>query len=135
MLKRFSLLALLFIPPIIAAAVGPESFRTVAGPNASTVEWLPAAGPTDPVALVDDVTRPAGLAVHEWGTFTSVAGPFGKAIDWLPAGGPSDLPCFVAKSDPVGPSIKGYSSSNSQISGRTSTGKVRMETPVLYFYS
>src|SRR6266513_2220105 len=106
MLKRLILIVSLLIPPIIAAAVESESFRTIAGPNAATVEWLPAPGPMAEAALGDDVTRPAGLTVHEWGTFTSVAGPFGKAIDWLPAGGPTDLPCFVAKTDSVGPATK-----------------------------
>jgi len=135
MLKRFILIAFLFVPPIIAAAMGPETFRTVAGPAGAAVVWTPVAGPMNPGAPLDDVTTPAGLTVHEWGTFTSVAGPFGKAIDWLPAGGPTDLPCFVAKSDPFGPFLKGYSASATQSAGRASQGKVRMETPVLYFYS
>lgn len=60
------------------------------------------------------------LTVHEWGTFTSVAGLSGLAVDWQPAGGPSDLPCFV-----------------DSLVGRVKSGlrgKIRMETPVLYFY-
>src|SRR5437667_11179427 len=101
-MKRFILIAFLFIPLIIGAAVGSETFRTVAGPAGATVVWMPTSGPMDPGALLDDVTKPAGLTVHEWGTFTSVAGPFGKAIDWLPDGSPHDLPCFVDKNDSVG---------------------------------
>src|SRR5262249_52291214 len=79
MLTRFILIVLLFMSSILAAAVGPESFTTSAGPTA--VEWVPAAGPVDPGTLVNDTRTPEGLTVHEWGTFTSVAGPFGKAID------------------------------------------------------
>lgn len=71
------------------------------------------------LASGDDPSGP-GLTVHEWGTFTSVAGLEGLAVDWQPAGGPSDLPCFV---DSVVGQVK---------SGLR--GKVRMETPVLYFY-
>jgi hypothetical protein len=61
------------------------------------------------------------VVVHEWGTFTSIAGSDGRAVDWLPLRGPSDLPCFVER---LGLDFKG-----------TLAGKVRMETPVLYFYS
>src|SRR5438876_9999190 len=64
---------------------------------------------------------PSGLIVHEWGTFTSIAGPDGTAVDWLPQGGATDLPCFVKRSQF---NIKGSLS-----------GTVRMETPVLYFYT
>jgi hypothetical protein len=71
-----------------------------------------------------------GLTVHEWGTFTSVAGIEGKAIDFLPAGGPTDLPCFVNVS---GASPKGLVLAEQ--GGRANRAMVRMETPVLYFYS
>jgi hypothetical protein len=64
---------------------------------------------------------PAPLTVHEWGTFTSVAGPAGHAVQWMPLEGPDDLPCFVERYDAR---FKG-----------TQAGTVRMETPVLYFYS
>jgi hypothetical protein len=60
------------------------------------------------------------MTVHEWGTFTSVAGDDGNAIEWRTYSGPADLPCFV------------YSFGG--IKGNLS-GSVRMETPVLYFYS
>ena len=104
-------------------------------------------------ARVGEWQRPAatsgGLAVHEWGTFTTVAGPDGRAIDWLPLGGPSDLPCFVQHFDndpyvktlavrPAGTSAAAaarvgsttYDAARQQMAAR-----VRMETPVLYFYS
>jgi len=69
------------------------------------------------------------LTVHEWGTFTSVAGPAGQAVEWTPFSGPTDLPCFVTILNPTsiktGP--KGYLP--------TIKATVRMETPVIYFYS
>jgi hypothetical protein len=62
------------------------------------------------------------LVVHEWGTFTSIAGPDGRAVEWLPLDGPTELPRFVNRFGFT--SIKG-----------SLPGKVRMETPVLYFYA
>lgn len=73
--------------------------------------------------------RVSSMTVHEWGTFTSVAGESGQAVPWKPFGEPSDLPCFVSLLNPS--SIKvapgGYLPSL--------RASVRMETPVLYFYS
>ena len=65
------------------------------------------------------------LIVHEWGTFTSIAGKNGEAQTWRPLNGASDLPSFVYKI-PV--------SQNRQCKICT-WAKVRMETPVLYFYT
>jgi hypothetical protein len=62
------------------------------------------------------------LTVHEWGTFTSIAGPDGRSMDWLPLTGSTDLPAFVEHFREV--AFKGGL-----------RGTVRMETPVLYFYS
>ncbi len=62
-----------------------------------------------------------GLVVHEWGTFTSIAGENGQAVQWLPQSGPTDLPDFVGRID-------------CRLKGSLS-GTVRMETPVIYFYS
>jgi len=62
---------------------------------------------------------PEDLVVHEWGTFTSIAGPDGNAVNWLPLSGGSDLPSFINRFG-----FKG-----------ALRGTVRMETPVLYFYS
>lgn len=64
---------------------------------------------------------PSPLTVHEWGTFTSIAGPDGQAVRWQTQSAPDDLPCFIEH----GPwQYKGLMA-----------GTVRMETPVLYFYS
>src|SRR5256885_10314068 len=67
-------------------------------------------------------TQPSDLTVHEWGTFTSVAGEDGSAIDWDALGCKDDLPGFV---NDFG--YRGFK--------RRLTGTVRMETPVMYFYS
>lgn len=61
------------------------------------------------------------LVAHEWGTFTSVAREDGSAVRWAPLVGPADLPCFVTR----GQEIRKFALK----------GLVRMETPVLYFYS
>lgn len=63
------------------------------------------------------------LTVHEWGTFTSIAGPDGRAINWLPLTASTDLPSFVEHLSNVN-NFKGGL-----------RGTIRMETPVLYFYS
>jgi hypothetical protein len=69
-----------------------------------------------------DVKAPSvPLTVHEWGTFTSIAGATGMALEWQPFGGPTDLPCFVHRFQ------TGYKANL--------MGTVRMETPVIYFYS
>ena len=60
------------------------------------------------------------VTVHEWGTFTSVAGGDGQATPWRTYGGREDLPCFVST----------FGGFKFQINAL-----VRMETPVLYFYS
>jgi hypothetical protein len=62
------------------------------------------------------------LVAHEWGTFTSIAGNSGAAVSWSPWATPSDLPDFVehleAREFKLG-----------------LNGTIRMETPVIYFYS
>jgi len=62
------------------------------------------------------------LTAHEWGTFTSIAGKDGHAANWLPLTGSTDLPAFVEHFQ--GADFKGGL-----------RGTVRMETPVLYFYT
>ena len=73
---------------------------------------------------------PSKLVVHEWGTFTSLAGQDGRAVEWQPLSGPSDLPCFVRVLNPV--CIKCVNPVSVLPAIRAT---VRMETPVLYFYS
>jgi hypothetical protein len=72
-----------------------------------------------------EVTRanrdPDGLVVHEWGTFTSIADVEGLPLVWAALHFQSDLPCFVHRSR--------------EIPKNALWGTVRMETPVVYFYS
>lgn len=65
--------------------------------------------------------NPGGLIVHEWGTFTSVAAADGSSIPWTILADDGDLPCFVAR-----PNL---------LTKFTTQSRVRMETPVLYFYT
>lgn len=72
---------------------------------------------------------PEGLVVHEWGTFTAVAGPDGAPVLWHPLDGSADLPDFV-----YGPSrLQEGLRQNPATKGTSAL--VRMETPVLYFYT
>jgi len=64
----------------------------------------------------------SGFVAHEWGTFTSVAGADGQGVEWRPLTGSTDLPSFVEHFRNVGFKLG-------------LRGTVRMETPVLYFYS
>ena len=64
----------------------------------------------------------SSLTAHEWGTFTSIAGSDGQAVEWSPLTGSTDLPAFVEH----------FRNSGYKLGLR---GTVRMETPVLYFYS
>ena len=78
------------------------------------------------------------VTAHEWGTFTTVAGQDGRAIEWLPLGGPTDLPCFVEHFR-NGNNVKLIPGEDAQLIDYQTArarlwGKVRMETPVLYFY-
>lgn len=81
-------------------------------------------------------TRSAGnaaaennLVVHEWGTFTSIAGKDGVALEWRPLNGPVDLPKFVH-------TIQQRSAGLRDATPKADlSASVRMETPVIYFYS
>lgn len=64
----------------------------------------------------------SSLTAHEWGSFTSIAGSGGQAVEWSPLTGPVDLPAFVEH----------FRDPGFKLGLR---GTVRMETPVLYFYS
>jgi hypothetical protein len=75
------------------------------------------------VALAGNAkAQDADLVAHEWGTFTSIAGNAGTAVQWFPWAVPSDLPKFVEH----------FQSSSFKVN---LSGTIRMETPVLYFYS
>jgi hypothetical protein len=72
--------------------------------------------------IADEEHVSSDLTVHEWGTFTAIAGNNGQAVEWTPVTGPTDLPGFVEH----------LSDANLKPGLR---GTIRMETPVLYFYS
>jgi hypothetical protein len=117
--------------------------------------WLASAVSYQGLVAQSTGGAPAVIA-HEWGTFTTVAGPDGEAQEWLPLGGPTDLPCFVEHYQnrrevkvlptgiivpPAGPQAR---VPDSPVHGRVLDyktaraglqGKVRMETPVVYFYA
>jgi hypothetical protein len=67
-------------------------------------------------------TQSPEFTAHEWGTFTSVSAPDGQSMDWLTLAGSTSLPKFVEHFRDV--HFKGGL-----------RGTIRMETPVLYFYS
>ncbi len=83
---------------------------------------LTLAGAHQPLLCAQTPADDPSLTVHEWGTFTSIAGTDGLAAEWLPLTGSTDLPGFVEHFRNTG--FKGGL-----------RGTVRMETPVLYFYS
>src|ERR1043166_3741141 len=67
------------------------------------------------------------LVVHEWGTLTSIAGEDGLALEWHPLVGTNDLPGFVH--DDTAGGLRHAACAKCDL-----TGKIRMETPVIYFY-
>lgn len=68
------------------------------------------------------------LIVHEWGTFTTFSGSDGVFLDFRPlADEESDLPSFVVD--------RASSAITTLFSKKRLRGKVRMETPVTYFYT
>ena len=72
--------------------------------------------------LVAEGQSPPDFVVHEWGTFTAIAGRDGQTVEWTPQTGSTDLPGFVERFGNV--SFK-----------QGLRGTIRMETPVIYFYS
>lgn len=82
-------------------------------------------------ATIFDAKQPSSpnkLVVHEWGTFTSVSSADGQRQQWSPLTGPSDLPGFVYRS-------KQQTQFAKDNCVKCGWAFVRMETPVLYFYS
>ncbi len=71
----------------------------------------------------------APFTVHEWGTFTSVSGSDGVPIVWRPLSAANDLPTFVYREPGVRGAPVDLPSKN------LVPTRVRMETPVIYFYS
>ncbi|HLV86025.1 MAG TPA: hypothetical protein VKV39_03550 [Candidatus Sulfotelmatobacter sp.] len=72
--------------------------------------------------IADEPQVAPDLTVHEWGTFTSIAGADGEAMTWQTIQDSDELPQFVEH-------LSGVDSKSGL------RGTIRMETPVLYFYS
>lgn len=69
--------------------------------------------------------------VHEWGTFTTAHGTDGEQIDWAPLFS-VDLPEFVYSGNG---NLGGFQDARQSFRGKDVIAPVRMETPVIYFYS
>jgi hypothetical protein len=76
-----------------------------------------------------------GLIAHEWGTFTSIAGANGEAIDWLPLTASVDSPGFVHRDLLPLQWLPGFVYNSKKHLKFGLRGTIRMETPVLYFYT
>ena len=105
---RFRVLALAVLCLALSAGFGPHGF----GAQGFGMQGL---------GMHDQRIDP-DLTAHEWGTFTSIAGRSGQAVGWSPLNGSADLPSFVEH----------LNGAQFKLGLR---GTVRMETPVLYFYS
>jgi hypothetical protein len=79
------------------------------------------------LGFLEDAVPP--FVAHEWGTFTSVSGSDGVMLDWRPLIGADDLPKFVYHENTGRGIVSGPRGKNFE------SVRVRMETPVIYFYS
>jgi len=79
------------------------------------------------------ITGAADFVAHEWGTFTSVHAADGNQIEWIP-GTAVDLPKFVYNRMQPGPD-RPTPDLGDLVGKSTLLSLVRMETPVIYFYS
>ena len=76
-----------------------------------------------------------GLVAHEWGTFTSIAGSDGQALEWLPLTPSAESPKFVHRDLLPLTGLPGFVY-HARVGPKSGlAGTIRMETPVLYFYS
>ena len=71
------------------------------------------------------------FVVHEWGTFTTAQGSDAEQIAWAPAFS-VDLPEFVYSG---AGNLGGFQDAQQTFQGKDEIAPVRMETPVIYFYS
>lgn len=86
-------------------------------------------------AFAEKKTPDADFVAHEWGTFTSVQGADGLQFDWNPFVAP-DLPKFVYDiARPEGLKPGSIMPGRFTLSKISMTSRLRMETPVIYFYS
>ena len=113
--------ALLLSCSAILTSIGSE---TDAPPNQTSART---SADGDKISATDQTPQDDGtFIVHEWGTFTTFSGSDGLFLDFRPlAQEHSDLPNFVFDR------ATGYP----QFSKARIRGRVRMETPVTYFYT
>jgi hypothetical protein len=71
------------------------------------------------------------FVVHEWGTFTTAQGSDAEQIAWAPPFS-TDLPEFVYSG---AGNLGGFKDAAQTFQGKDMIAPVRMETPVIYFYS
>ena len=71
------------------------------------------------------------FVVHEWGTFTTAQGSDAEQIAWAPPFS-VDLPEFVYSGNG---NLGGFRDATQTWRGKDVVAPVRMETPVIYFYS
>lgn len=71
------------------------------------------------------------FVVHEWGTFTTAQGADAEQITWAPPFS-VDLPKFVYSG---AGNLGGFRDAAKTFQGKDVVAPVRMETPVIYFYS
>ena len=110
---RFRILALAALCLTLSAGFGPHGF----GAQHVGVQGFAVQG-----FAAHDQRIESDLTAHEWGTFTSIPGRSGQAVEWSPLNGSADLPSFVEH----------LNGAQFKLGLR---GTIRMETPVLYFYS
>jgi hypothetical protein len=72
------------------------------------------------------------LTAHEWGTFTSIAGSNGQAMEWAPLTGAWPSYPVAATANDLPAFVEHFGYAGFKVGLR---GMVRMETPVIYFYS
>lgn len=112
-MKKFILSAMLMCHAL--AVANGQSLPTGASPNVESSRGEAAEGK---------------FVVHEWGTFTTFSGSDGVFLDFRPlAAEHSDLPNYVRDR-------ASYSNNVSKLLAKSRLwGRVRMETPVTYFYT
>jgi hypothetical protein len=85
------------------------------------------------VSVIASAEAKDEFAAHEWGTFTSVQGADGVQLQWTPSI-KTDLPEFVYSRDGVNGGFRNAALLDALNKGAMSS-LIRMETPVIYFYS
>jgi hypothetical protein len=97
----------------------------------ATVIGIKLSGRISPASKAAQKALPGAshLVVHEWGTFTSIAGKDGVALEWRPLNGSTDLPGFVHTVQEGDKGLR-HPALKADLAAT-----VRMETPVVYFYS